>query len=107
MHRNARQNVKKYLARQNTPFRFGHRQASREVHANVEKTSPGELSHVWDSSAAFSPKLEQRVNIKFYNKFKKTAAKAHEMLGQANREEAVSKKCAYEWFKSFRDGRER
>ncbi len=50
--------------------------------------------------------MEQRVNIKFCYKLKKTAAETHQMLLQAYGEEAVSKKCVYEWFKRFRDGKE-
>jgi len=49
--------------------------------------------------------MEQRVNMKFSYNLKKTAAETHEMLLQAYGEEAVSKKCAYEWFKRFRDGK--
>ena len=46
------------------------------------------------------------MNIKFCYKLKKTAGETHEMLLQAYGEEAVSKKCVYEWFKRFRDGKE-
>ncbi|GBL97454.1 Putative uncharacterized protein FLJ37770 [Araneus ventricosus] len=47
--------------------------------------------------------MEQRVNIKFCFKFGKTAKETHEMLVKVD---AVSKKCVFEWFKRFRDGKE-
>ncbi|GBO18995.1 Putative uncharacterized protein FLJ37770 [Araneus ventricosus] len=47
--------------------------------------------------------MEQRVNIKFCFKLGRTATETHEMLVKAD---AVSKKCAFEWFKRFRDGKE-
>ncbi|GBL84411.1 Putative uncharacterized protein FLJ37770 [Araneus ventricosus] len=50
--------------------------------------------------------MEQRVNIKFCFKLGKTATETHEMLVKAYRVEAVSKKCVFEWFKRFRDGKE-
>ncbi|GBM70942.1 Putative uncharacterized protein FLJ37770 [Araneus ventricosus] len=45
--------------------------------------------------------MEQRLNIKFCFKLGKTATETHEMLMNA-----VSKKCVFEWFKRFRDGKE-
>ena len=50
--------------------------------------------------------MEQRINMKFCFKLKKTVAETHEMLIQVYGEEAVSKKCVYDWFKRFKDGRE-
>jgi transposase len=50
--------------------------------------------------------MEQRVNIKFCYKLGKTATEKHEMLVQVYGTEAVSRKCVYSWFKSFRDGKE-
>ncbi|GBM62539.1 Putative uncharacterized protein FLJ37770 [Araneus ventricosus] len=47
--------------------------------------------------------MEQRVNIKFCFKLGNTATEAHEMLVKVD---AVSKKCVFEWFKCFRDGKE-
>ncbi|GBN83373.1 hypothetical protein AVEN_67828-1 [Araneus ventricosus] len=49
--------------------------------------------------------MEQRVNIKFYFKSGRTATETetHEMLLKVD---AVSKKCVFEWFKCFRDGKE-
>ncbi|GBM93968.1 Putative uncharacterized protein FLJ37770 [Araneus ventricosus] len=47
--------------------------------------------------------MEQRVNIKFCFKLGRTATETHEMLVKAD---AVSKKCAFERFKRFRDGKE-
>ncbi|GBO30746.1 Putative uncharacterized protein FLJ37770 [Araneus ventricosus] len=47
--------------------------------------------------------MEQRVNIKFCFKLGRTATEAHEMLVKVD---AVSKKCVFEWFKRFRDGKE-
>ena len=50
--------------------------------------------------------MEQRVNIKFCYKLGKTATEMHKMLVQVNGTEAVSRKCVYDWFKRFRDGKE-
>ncbi|GBN90884.1 Putative uncharacterized protein FLJ37770 [Araneus ventricosus] len=47
--------------------------------------------------------MEQRVNIKFCFKLGKTAKETHEMLVKVD---AVNKKCVFEWFKRFRDGKE-
>ncbi|GBM86535.1 Putative uncharacterized protein FLJ37770 [Araneus ventricosus] len=47
--------------------------------------------------------MEQRVNIKFCFKLGRTATETHEMLVKVD---AVSKKCVFEWFKRFRDGKE-
>ncbi|GBM79489.1 Putative uncharacterized protein FLJ37770 [Araneus ventricosus] len=50
--------------------------------------------------------MEQRVNIKFCLKLGKPAAETHEMLVKVYGVDAVSKKCVFEWFKRFRDGKE-
>ncbi|GBM92689.1 Putative uncharacterized protein FLJ37770 [Araneus ventricosus] len=50
--------------------------------------------------------MEQRVNIKFCFKLGKTATETHEMLFKVYGVDAVSKKCVFEWFKRFRDGKE-
>ncbi|GBO23081.1 hypothetical protein AVEN_56459-1 [Araneus ventricosus] len=50
--------------------------------------------------------MEQRVNIKFCFKLGRTATETHEMLAKVYGVNAVSKKCVYEWFKRFRDGKE-
>ncbi|GBM62177.1 Putative uncharacterized protein FLJ37770 [Araneus ventricosus] len=50
--------------------------------------------------------MEQRVNIKFCFKLGKTAKETHEMLVKVYGVDAVSKKCVFEWFKRFRDGKE-
>ncbi|GBM46825.1 Putative uncharacterized protein FLJ37770 [Araneus ventricosus] len=50
--------------------------------------------------------MEQRVDIKFYFKLGKTATETHEMLVKAYGVEAVNKKCVFEWFKRFTDGKE-
>ncbi|GBN03918.1 Putative uncharacterized protein FLJ37770 [Araneus ventricosus] len=47
--------------------------------------------------------MEQRVNIKFCFKLGRTATETHKMLLKVD---AVSKKCVFEWFKRFRDGKE-
>ncbi|GBN46207.1 Putative uncharacterized protein FLJ37770 [Araneus ventricosus] len=47
--------------------------------------------------------MEQRVNIKFCYKLGRTATETQEMLVKVD---AVSKKCIFEWFKRFRDGKE-
>lgn len=49
---------------------------------------------------------EHDVNIKFCYKLEKTAKETHEMLVQVYETEAVSRKCAYEWSKRFRDKKE-
>ncbi|GBO37308.1 Putative uncharacterized protein FLJ37770 [Araneus ventricosus] len=48
----------------------------------------------------------QRVNIKFCFKLGKTVTETHEMLVKVYGVHAVSKKCVFEWFKRFRDGKE-
>ncbi|GBM95946.1 Putative uncharacterized protein FLJ37770 [Araneus ventricosus] len=50
--------------------------------------------------------MEQLVNIKFCFKLGKTAMETHEMLVNVYGVDAVSKKCIFEWFKRFRDGKE-
>jgi uncharacterized membrane protein len=50
--------------------------------------------------------VEQRVNIKFCDKLRKTAVETHEMLVLVYGAEAVSRKCVYDRFKRFRDGKE-
>ncbi|KAJ4444990.1 hypothetical protein ANN_06789 [Periplaneta americana] len=50
--------------------------------------------------------MEQRVNIKFCYKLGKTATETHGMLVQVYGREVVSRKCVYEWFKRFREGKE-
>ncbi|GBN17328.1 Putative uncharacterized protein FLJ37770 [Araneus ventricosus] len=50
--------------------------------------------------------MEQRVNNKFCFKVGKTATETHEMLVKVYGEDAVSKRCVFEWFKRFRDGKE-
>ncbi|GBN99119.1 Putative uncharacterized protein FLJ37770 [Araneus ventricosus] len=50
--------------------------------------------------------MEQLVNIKFCFKLGKTATETHEMLVKVYGVYAVSKKCVFEWFKLFRDGKE-
>ncbi|GBM32767.1 Putative uncharacterized protein FLJ37770 [Araneus ventricosus] len=47
--------------------------------------------------------MEQRVSIKFCFKLGRTATETHRMLVKVD---AVSKKCVFEWFKRFRDGKE-
>ncbi|GBM63584.1 Putative uncharacterized protein FLJ37770 [Araneus ventricosus] len=50
--------------------------------------------------------MEKRVNIKFCFNLGQTAMETHEMLVKVYGVEAVSKKCVFEWFKRFRDGKE-
>ena len=45
------------------------------------------------------------MNIKFCYKLVETT-ETHEMLVQVYRMEAVSRKCVYDWFRRFRDGKE-
>ncbi|PSN37465.1 hypothetical protein C0J52_26383 [Blattella germanica] len=51
-------------------------------------------------------KIELRDNIKFCFKLNKLATEMHGMLVQVYDVEAMSKKCVFEWFKRFRDGKE-
>jgi len=46
------------------------------------------------------------MNIKFSYKLGKTATETHEMLVQMYGTEVVSRRCVYDWFKRFRDGKE-
>ena len=50
--------------------------------------------------------MEQRINMKFCYKLGKTATETHAMLVQVYRTDAVSRKCVYDWFKHFREGKE-
>ena len=50
--------------------------------------------------------MEQRANIKLCYKLGKTTTETREMLVQFYGREAVSRKCAYEWFQRFREGEE-
>lgn len=50
--------------------------------------------------------MEQRHNIKFCFKLGKTATETHEMLVQVYGQDAVSRKCVYDWFVRFRAGKE-
>ena len=50
--------------------------------------------------------MEQRSDIKFCYKLGRTATETCEMLVQVYGSEAVSRKCVYEWFKRFREGKE-
>ncbi|GBM27494.1 Putative uncharacterized protein FLJ37770 [Araneus ventricosus] len=50
--------------------------------------------------------MEQCVNIKFCFKLGKTVTETHEMLLKVYGVDAGSKKCVFEWFKCFRDGKE-
>ncbi|GBL98073.1 Putative uncharacterized protein FLJ37770 [Araneus ventricosus] len=50
--------------------------------------------------------MGQLVNIKFCFKLSKTATETHEMLVKVYDVDAVSKKCVFEWFELFRDGKE-
>ncbi|GBO45484.1 Putative uncharacterized protein FLJ37770 [Araneus ventricosus] len=59
-----------------------------------------------DCEKAHHCEMEQRVNIKFCFKLGKTATKTHEMLVKVYGVDAVSKKCVFEGFKRFRDGKE-
>ncbi|GBM47827.1 Putative uncharacterized protein FLJ37770 [Araneus ventricosus] len=47
--------------------------------------------------------MEQRVNIKICFKLGRTATETHEMFVKVD---AVSKKCVFEWFKRFKNGKE-
>ena len=49
---------------------------------------------------------EQRICIKFCFKLNKTTAETHQMLKEAFGEQALSQARIFEWFKSFKDGRE-
>ncbi|XP_022175304.1 putative uncharacterized protein FLJ37770 [Myzus persicae] len=50
-------------------------------------------------------KIEQRVNIKFLVKLKKTAAESFRMLCEVYGEECLSKARVFEWHKRFCSGR--
>lgn len=50
--------------------------------------------------------MEQRHNIKFCFKLGKTATETHQMLVHVYGQDAVSRKCVYEWFVRLRAGRE-
>ena len=50
--------------------------------------------------------MEQCANIKFCYKLGKPTTETREILAQMYGREAVSRKCVYEWFKRFREGKE-
>ncbi|GBO35893.1 hypothetical protein AVEN_243914-1 [Araneus ventricosus] len=58
-----------------------------------------------DCEKARHCKIEQLVNIKFCFKLGKTVTETREMLVKVYGEDAMSKKCVFEWFKLFRDGK--
>ena len=49
---------------------------------------------------------EQRINLKFLAKLGKTPSKCFVLLQQVYKEETMSRACAFEWHKRFREGRE-
>jgi transposase len=51
-------------------------------------------------------KIEQRVNIKFLVKLKKTATETFNMLREAYGENTLSRARVFEWHKRFSEGRE-
>jgi hypothetical protein len=51
-------------------------------------------------------KIEQRVNIKFLVKLKKTATESFRMLNEVYGEECLSRARVFEWYKRFCSGRE-
>ncbi|GFG30570.1 hypothetical protein Cfor_10488 [Coptotermes formosanus] len=51
-------------------------------------------------------KIEQRINIKFLVKLKKTATETVYLLREAYGEDALSKSRVFEWHKRFSEGRE-
>lgn len=53
-----------------------------------------------------SGQMEQRVNLKFLVKLKKTATEAYAMLKEVYGNECLSRTQTFEWFKRFKEGRE-
>jgi hypothetical protein len=51
-------------------------------------------------------KIEQRTNIKFLAKLKKTATKMYQLLREVYREDALSRARVFEWHRRFLGGRE-
>jgi len=51
-------------------------------------------------------KIEQRINIKFLVKLKKTATETLNLLREAYGEDALSKSRVFDWHKRFSEGRE-
>ena len=50
--------------------------------------------------------VEQRISLKFLAKLGKTPSECFVLLQQVYKEETMSKVCAFEWHKRFREGRE-
>ena len=50
--------------------------------------------------------MEQRINLKFLAKLVKTPSECFALLQQVYKEETMSRACAFEWHKRFREGRE-
>ena len=49
---------------------------------------------------------EQRANLKFITKLGKTPSESFAMLQQVYGEETMSRTCAFQWHKRFKEGRE-
>jgi hypothetical protein len=51
-------------------------------------------------------KIEQRTNIKFLSKLKKTATKTYQLLREVYRDDTLSRANVFEWHRRFLGGRE-
>jgi hypothetical protein len=49
---------------------------------------------------------EQRTNIKFFFKLKRTFTETHKMVKKVYGDECMSRTSCYEWYKLFKDGRQ-
>lgn len=53
-----------------------------------------------------SAKAQQRVNIKFLTKLKKSATETYNLLTEIYGDQCLSRTQVFEWFKKFKEGRE-
>ncbi|KYN42047.1 hypothetical protein ALC56_03516 [Trachymyrmex septentrionalis] len=51
-------------------------------------------------------KHEQRINVKFLVKLKKTPTECYKLLKEAYGENSLSRARVFEWYKRFSEGRE-
>jgi hypothetical protein len=52
-----------------------------------------------------SVNVEQRVNVKFYVRIRKSTTEKYNMLNNVYGEECLSRTQVFEWYKRFKEGR--
>ncbi|KAJ4445043.1 hypothetical protein ANN_06842 [Periplaneta americana] len=95
--------TKSYPAFAHTGLRENPGKNLNQVTCPDRESNPGHLVSRPDAQTVTT---QQRANIKVCYKFGKAATETHGMLVQVYGREAVSRKCVYEWFKRFLEGKE-